>query len=309
MVTLSLASDMVSSVTDSSVPMSVAIACGLVMTASFSRGADAPAHVNWLKGPFLPYFDHAFAREFEARGEARGDHRGAAFGRADIFGKPGIETAPIVHPSDEALEELARILDGPGLDALNRIGVMARPLLAPFGIGLEQVDQVVGIFDLGIEDELLWLAAVEDVTAQTVTRHQPGGRLAHGLQLLQTEGELGGKILCWRLLIARCPRQEQARFEISEPCRHHEIIGGDLEAALTRLIDESEILLDQRQNRNLREIDLVMARKLEQQIHGAFEPRHIDDEGLIVGRRRLVADRSFAIRPFGFCAVVFVVHR
>ena len=71
---------------------------------------------------------HAFGDRIGA--VSRGDHRGAAFGRADIFGKPGIETAPIVHPSDEALEELARILDGPGLDALNRIGVMARPLLA-----------------------------------------------------------------------------------------------------------------------------------------------------------------------------------
>ena len=47
-------------------------------------------------------------------------------------------------------------------------------------------------------------------------------------------------------------RQQQPRFQIGEPRRHHQIVGGKLEAQLPRLLDEGEILVGQRQDRDLR---------------------------------------------------------
>ena len=78
-----------------------------------------------------------------------------------------------------------------------------------------------------------------------------------------------------RLLVS----QEQARLQISEPRRHHEIVGGEFEANLAGLFDEFEILLGKRQHGNLGEVHLLAAGQLKQQIERAFEPVHINKEG------------------------------
>ena len=78
-------------------------------------------------------------------------------------------------------------------------------------------------------------------------------------------------------------RQQQARLEIGEPRRHHEIVGGKFEPQLARLLDEGEILVGERQDRDLREIDLLLARERQQQIERAFEALDIDDQRLLVG--------------------------
>ena len=55
--------------------------------------------------------------------------------------------------------------------------------------------------------------------------------------------------------------QQQARFEIGEPRRHHQIVGGELEPHAARFLDEDEILVGQRQDGDLREVDLLLARE------------------------------------------------
>ena len=67
-------------------------------------------------------------------------------------------------------------------------------------------------------------------------------------------------------------RQQQPRFQVGEPRRHHEIVGGKLEAELSRRLDEREILVGQRQDRDLGEIDLLLARQRQQQVERAFKP-------------------------------------
>ncbi len=71
---------------------------------------------------------------------------------------------------------------------------------------------------------------------------------------------------------------EQARFEIGKPGRHHQIVGGQFQLQFARTLDELEILLGQRQNGNLRQIDLVMAGKFQQQVEWSFEAIDIDDQ-------------------------------
>ena len=78
-------------------------------------------------------------------------------------------------------------------------------------------------------------------------------------------------------------RQQQARLEIGEPRRHHEIVGGELEPHAPRLLDEGEILIGEREDRDFREIDLLLACQHQQQIERAFEALDIDHQRRLVG--------------------------
>src|SRR5262249_59423819 len=82
-------------------------------------------------------------------------------------------------------------------------------------------------------------------------------------------------------------RQQQPRFQIGEPCRHHQIISRELESELARLLDESEILVGQRQDRDFGEVDFLLAREREQKIERALESLDVDYE------------RRFLARPLG----------
>ncbi len=82
----------------------------------------------------------------------------------------------------------------------------------------------------------------------------------------------------------RLGRQQQLRLEKGEPRRHDQIVGGDLEPEPPRLGDEVEILLGERQHRNLGEIDLLGAGQRQQQVERSLEAFDIDHE-LIAGLR------------------------
>ena len=53
-------------------------------------------------------------------------------------------------------------------------------------------------------------------------------------------------------------------------------------------LDEVQILLDQRQDRNARQIDLLVARKMQQQVERPFEAGDIDDQRRVAGDARIV---------------------
>src|SRR5262249_28762741 len=57
------------------------------------------------------------------------------------------------------------------------------------------------------------------------------------------------------------------------------IVGGEVEAELPRLLDEGEILVGKRQDRDLGEVDLLVARQGEKEIERSLEPFHVDDQG------------------------------
>ena len=80
-------------------------------------------------------------------------------------------------------------------------------------------------------------------------------------------------------------RQQQPRFQVGEPRRHHQVIGGEFEPHFARRLDEGEVLVGKRENGNLGEIDLLLARQRQQQIERAFEALDIDDQRRLVGRR------------------------
>ena len=112
--------------------------------------------------------------------------------------------------------------------------------------------------------------------------------------------ERGRHVLGARPRIAVALRQQQARFEVGEPRRHHQIVGGELEPQRARLLDEGEILVGERQDRDLRQVDLLLAR----------ERRAADRAGPRSPRRRRSAParrrRAPATMPSN--DLVFVAH-
>jgi hypothetical protein len=86
--------------------------------------------------------------------------------------------------------------------------------------------------------------------------------------------------------------QQQPGFEERQPRRHHQIVGGQFEADFPGRFDKDQILVGQRQDRNLGEIDLLLSRQREQKIERAFIALDIDDQ-----RRFIVRDFS---GPSGF---------
>ena len=79
--------------------------------------------------------------------------------------------------------------------------------------------------------------------------------------------------------------QQEARFEKGEPGGHHQIIGGELQPHLAGGFDEGEILLGQRQNGNAREINLLAAGKLQQEVERPLESVNVDEEGFLFAVR------------------------
>ena len=102
--------------------------------------------------------------------------------------------------------------------------------------------------------------------------------------------------------------QQQARFEIGEPRRHHEVIGCDLELQLLRFGDEGQILLDERQNRNLGEVDFLRARQRQQQIERALKAVDVDDEGF-ARRRHILEARRVPVRRCRFALSCGLDHQ
>ena len=118
---------------------------------------------------------------------------------------------------------------------------------------------------------------------------------------LQAEGKKLGELFAGRLaVLVLLGGQQQLRLEKGEPRRHDEIVGGDLEAQAARLVDEVEILLGERQDRDPGEIDLLAAGKREQEIERSLEALDVDHESL-AGARRL----AVVLLPVGDVIALF----
>ena len=100
----------------------------------------------------------------------------------------------------------------------------------------------------------------------------------------------GGEIGRARLLALGRLWQEQPRFQIGEPGRHHQVIGRELEPQRPRRLDEGEILLGERQDRDPREVELLAAGEVQQEIERAFIAVDVDHERGFAGRavRRMI---------------------
>ena len=87
-----------------------------------------------------------------------------------------------------------------------------------------------GIADVALTGHIFGNAACKEIAPQLITPHHAGGGIAHGGQAFKLKGEVGGEVFRRGAIIAGFRWQQQARFQISKPCGHHQIIGGEFNA-------------------------------------------------------------------------------
>ena len=134
----------------------------------------------------------------------------------------------------------------------------------------------------------------------------------HRFQALEAELQQRRHHLAGRLFVAGRLRHHQPALEVGQPRRHHEIVGGDLDALFADGLDEAQILLGERQHRNLREVDLLAPRQVEQQVEWALVAVNVDIHDFVVGgRRRLRLDPVLGLGTHGNITLQFAgnLHR
>src|SRR5580692_3135608 len=240
------------------------------------------AHVKRCKSRVLVQLEMAFAHQFQRRGKARCHHRRFHRRLHQIFGQILIERAPLHGEADQPLQRLARFGERPHR-ALGQAHERSRLGLAAPGIGGEQVVERRRPFRMFYLGDRLGRAALENLTAELRPVEQLLGDIADDFEpaqpLRQRIGHVFGAQPIGRMLL----RQQQARFQISEPRRHHQIIGGKLQAQLSRRFDEGEVLVGQREDGDFGQVDFLLAREREQEIERALKTLDVDDQRRLIG--------------------------
>jgi hypothetical protein len=100
------------------------------------------------------------------------------------------------------------------------------------------------------------------------------------------------------LVVVRAAWEQHLRLEAHEAARHVEIIGGLIESQLVNGLEE---LIGDAADRDVRDLDLVFAEQVQQQIERTRERFELDDESRSRtqrgGGRESVGERRGASRP------------
>src|SRR5918993_793406 len=255
----------------------------LSISSSLGRRPGTAAHPKRREGLVLTQREPPLAHELQHRREGGGYDGRALLGRGDVAEEEAVEHSPVPGDADKPLQRLACLDERPYL-ALRHHHAGVHLLLPLPGIGREEIVKARLPGDLLANLERLRRAAGEDVAVELGALLHASRGLADRLEPAQAPREGSGKISRARLVALGGLRKQQARFQVGEPGRHDEVVGGELEAQLASFIDEDEVLLGQRQNRDAVEVDLLPARKLEEEIERAFEAVDIDMQGRLAGR-------------------------
>ncbi len=256
----------------------------------------SPAHIERLEGGVLADLQLALAYEFQRGGKGAGDCRDALFRRCQITQQVMLQHRPAADVANHARQQFAGIGQGP--DSAARDRDLGHGLaLTERRIGGQEIVKACLVRGFLPVRNMLRRAAGKDITAETVAVDKPACSLAHGFEAFQAEGKRCGHLLAGGTVVLDLLRDQQAGLEIGEPCRHHEIIGGKLDADAAGGFDELQILLGKRQHRNARKIDLLVAGEVEEEIERAFEAGDVDHQ------RRLMA------RAVGTIVLPKLVHR
>src|SRR5262245_12083066 len=249
------------------------------------RPVFALAHIDGGKGLRLREFQEPITRHLQ-RGSERACQRRARDVRC---GAVLLEEHVELHPAgvalaDQRLQAVARLFDRPHDAAGNDVHTLDGAL-ALLRIGFEQI--VNRRRELAHPDgaHALGHAAREHVAPQALAGHQRGGGATHGLQPLQAEGKPRRQLLAaWLVIASALAWQQQPAFQVCEPCRHHQVVGGELKPQLLRLRNEQQILLCQCQHGDFGKIDLLRARQYQEHIERPLEAIEGDDQGLLFPR-------------------------
>ena len=70
---------------------------------------------------------------------------------------------------------------------------------------------------------------------------------------------------------ARRPRQQQARLDLHQHRRHHQVLGGELEVGRAHRLDVLQVLARERRHRDVEDVEVFLADQVQKQVEGALE--------------------------------------
>ena len=228
-------------------------------------GRGRAAEVDRPKGPVLTEFDAAAARQLEDGGESRGERRAAKHLAAQLPWQEARQLAPIRYMADKTRQPAQCIIHRIEFGRLDRQHRRFGPTPS-VAIGAQQFIESQLIDRHRDHGEAFRRATKEHILPDARAPHQPDPGSLHRFQQSETMLQLGRELGPARFVVLRRLRQQQPRFQIGEPSRHHQVVGGDLEVERMLFREESKILVGQRQYRNLAEIDLLLARQRQQKV-------------------------------------------
>ena len=153
---------------------------------------------------------------------------------------------------------------------------------------LEKTDLHLGRGRIAIFGSRLDPGRREDVAPEERPPVELACGLLEALVLEQAGQELRARIGAFRFLGPALHRDQRARLDPRERCGHHQIFGCNVEVELAHEREVLEVLLGHAGDRDLGDIDLILADEMEQEVEGTLEERELDgiaDAARLLGGR------------------------
>ena len=97
-----------------------------------------------------------------------------------------------------------------------------------------------------------------------------GGHL-HLLVFEQSAHQLGARVFGLFALGLLLGREQHARLDLDEHCRHQQILGGQLQVAAADLVHIRQVLLGHPHHGDIEDVEVLLADQVQQQIQRAFK--------------------------------------
>src|SRR5262249_46656514 len=110
-----------------------------------------------------------------------------------------------------------------------------------------------------------------DVAGEQRTAREMARRLAIALVFEELLDELVPRILFDLVVVAGDAREQHAALDERERRRHDQVLAGVVEIELADALDQREILIRNRGDRDVGDLDLVLLDQVQEQVERAFE--------------------------------------
>src|SRR5271169_985881 len=254
------------------------------------------ANIKRSKSSLLMHFKTAFAYQLKRGGKTRRPHRRRMRRLDHIRDEILVEHMPIRRVTDQPFDGFARLAKRPHR-ALRQAHISPRLFLPLSRVSRKQIVERRRPFRLPDLGDRLRKAAGKNLAAELRPVEQLLGHLTDRFEPPQPLRQRGRHVLGAQAVGLMLFGQQQARFQIGEPRRHHQIIGGEFEPQFARLFDEGQILIGQREYRYLGKIDLLLAGKRQQEIERTFKALDVDHKRRLI--RRTLRELGFELHIFG----------
>jgi hypothetical protein len=138
----------------------------------------------------------------------------------------------------------------------------------------------------------------QEVASQHGQLIEPGRGQLHALVLDEAAHQLGTRVFGLVGALHLLGWQQHARLDLDEHRRHQQVLGGQLEVVLADLIDVGQVLARDVGQRDVEDVEVLLADQVEQQVERALEGVEEDLEG--IGRDVQVGghgEQRLAIQP------------